>query len=159
MEAREFVIHVRRRWTLWILPVLAILYFLMVVALVVTNQKLMKGVTNEMLAYGGVGLFAVVFLVEIPFFLKRKAKLDATLEPADREWQDEAPEPMSAAPRAALDDEHVLTGETQQGMRVLEYSRPAKTQNKGAVYAKTYVPVTKEFVLRIETLAAERADL
>lgn len=157
MEAREFVIPVRRRWTLWILPTIAILYFIAVLALVMTDTRI-KGVSTDWLVWGGVGLFVVVFLVELPFFLRRKVRL--TPPPAEpSSWQDEAPEPQAAPTRASWDDELAATGETQQGMRVLEYSRPAKSRNKGAVYAKTYVPVTKEHVLRIETLAAERADL
>jgi hypothetical protein len=152
---RPFVIPLRRRWVLAILPALCILYFLVVLVLAVQGTKV-KGVTTDQLVLGGAALFLVTFLVEIPFFLRRRGARDdgpdAPYEPLD--LQDEPPE---ASVRA--DDEVALTSESQQGLRVLEYSRPAKSRHKGAVYAKTYVPVTKEHVLRVETLAAEGRDL
>ena len=55
----------------------------------------------------------------------------------------EAPEPSpmqaspdwSAPPAAAApgDDETLVTTESQQGLRVLEYSAPAKSRHRGAV--------------------------
>lgn len=150
--SRPFLIPVRRRWTLWILPVLALVYFAVVVALAVLNYKV-QGVTMEMLALGGVAFFALVILIELPFFLRRRVR-----EPR----AEEAPEAPFAEPEGAppaVDDEIVMTSETQQGMRVAEYSRPAKSRHPGAVYAKTYVPVTKDVVVRVETLVAEGADL
>jgi len=75
------------------------------------------------------------------------------------EWQ-AAPAPTAPVMMGApADDEKLVTGEMQQGLTVLEYSAPAKSRHRGAVYSKTYVPVTKEHVLRVETLAAEGADL
>lgn len=150
--SRPFVIPLRRRWVLAILPVICLLYFVVVMFLVMTGRKV-GGLTNDQLALGGAALFLLTFLVEIPFFLRRKGpRPEAPDEPLD--LQDEPPE--AAAPE---DDETLVTTETQQGLRVLEYSRPAKSRHKGAVYAKAYVPVTKEHVLRVETLAAEGADL
>lgn len=153
MESRQFVIPVRRRWTLWILPTIAILYFLAVIILVILGERV-RGVDTEMLVLAGVGLFVLVFLIELPFLLRRRAKIEEDAPPAY--------EPMMAAAPAEMaerDDEVLVTDESQKGLRVLEYSRPAKTVNKGAVYAKTYVPVTKEFVLRVETLAADRTEV
>lgn len=151
-DERPFLIPVDRRWTLLILPVLAALYFLFILYLGITRSQV-KGVSTDLLVLGGLAFFLVVVLLEIPFFLRKKAK---AAPPPAREWQAEPPEPMA---RAAADDERLMTDETQQGMRVLEYSAPAKSRNRGAVYAKTYVPVTKEWVLRVEDLAAEPREL
>ena len=107
----------------------------------------------DLLVLSGLAVFLLVAIVEIPFFLRRRPP--KAPEP-EREWQDEPPEPP---PTVAWDDEKLATDESQQGLRVLEYSAPAKSRNRGAVYAKTYVPVTKEHVLRIETMAAEPREL
>lgn len=155
MPNREFRIPVRRRWTLWILPALATIYFIAVLFLGATDRRV-RGVSNQTLVWIGLALFALVVLVEIPFFLTRRARSDLPAQETD--WQEEPAEPR-AVPPMDRDDEAVATGESQQGLQVLEYSRPAKSRNKGSVYAKTYVPVTKEHVLRVETLAAEPADL
>ena len=157
MTDRPFVIPLRRRWVLAILPVICLAYFGVVIALVAGGRSI-RGVSTDLLMLAGAALFLVTFLVEIPFFLRRKGpRPDGPEAPYEPDYQDEPPEPYAAPARE--DDETVLTAETQQGLRVLEYSRPAKSRHKGAVYAKTYVPVTKEFVLRVETLAAEGRDL
>ena len=155
---REFVIRVRRRWTLWILPVIALLYFAFVVYLAVARKEV-ANLPMQTLVLAGIGLFALVFLVEIPFLFRRKARAPAP-EPAPPQEEPSLWAPAPAEPmRATADDEFLVTTENQQGLRVLEYSAPAKSRHRGAVYAKTYVPVTKEHVLRVETLAAEGADL
>lgn len=151
---RPFVISLRRRWVLAILPILCVLYFVAVLVIVLRDVR--TGVSTDLLVLGGVGLFAFTVLFEIPFFFRRR-RARARPEPeAEPEFQDEPPEPMARAP---TDDEYLKTAESQQGLRVLEYSRPAKSRNRGAVYAKTYVPVTGDHVLRIETLAADTRDL
>ncbi|HWH08303.1 MAG TPA: hypothetical protein VNX21_03820 [Candidatus Thermoplasmatota archaeon] len=153
-DERPFLIPVKRRWTLLILPVLALVYFAFVVWLGATRTTV-RGVPMDYLVLGGLAFFLLVAVVELPFFLRRRPP-KAAPPPERAEWQDEPPEPVAAPAR---DDERLTTDETQQGMRVLEYSAPAKSRNRGAVYAKTYVPVTKEHVLRVETLAAEPAEL
>lgn len=149
-EFRPFVIKVRRRWLLWILPVLALLYFVAVIVLTVLDYRI-KGVTTEMLVLTGVGLFILVMLIELPFLMRRSAsrarKVKAT------------PSAATAPTNGRVDDELMTTEELQQGMLVLEYSAPAKSRNKNAVYTKTYVPVSTAHVLRIETAVADAADL
>lgn len=157
---RPFVIPLRRRWGLLILPVLCLLYFAGVIALAVLELAV-TGIPMDLLVLGGAGLFLLTVLVELPFFLRRRRPRARTLADAEPAYdapdlQDEPPEPRARLP---ADDELVVTSEQQQGLRVLEYSRPGKSRHRGAVYAKTYVPVTKEFVLRVETLAAEGRDL
>lgn len=152
-DERPFLIPVQRRWTLLILPILALLYFAFVVWLGVTRTSV-RGVSTDVLVLAGLALFLLVAVIEIPFFLRRRPKAEPA--PERPEWQDEPPEPAAAPLR---DDERLATDETQQGLRVLEYSAPAKSRNRGAVYAKTYVPVTKEHVLRVETMAAEPHEL
>lgn len=152
---RPFVITVRRRWLLLLLPILALLYFAAVVTLNVLDYRI-QGVTNQMLALGGLGLFVVVILIELPFFFRRSAPR----APRPRAEPAGAGAPASpAGPRVAWNDELLITQESQQGLRVLEYSNPAKRQNPSAVYTKTYVPVSAAHVLRIETLVAEPTDL
>lgn len=153
-EERPFVITVRRRWLLWVLPVLASLYFIAVMVIVLGNYRI-RGVSTDMLVLGGLGLFALVILVELPFLLRRRA-------PKRKKEPKEAP---PAAGEAALvgvagaNDEMMVTQESAQGLQVLEYSAPPKSQNPSAVYTKTHVPVTKSHVLRIETLVADVADI
>lgn len=152
---RPFVIPVRNRWTLWILPTLALLYFVAVIVLASLGLEV-EGVSNDVLVLGGVALFALVVLVEIPFLLRRRAPREEEPEAEAAEALDPyAPPPAYAPAPPRVDDETLVTDETQQGYRVLEYSSPAKSRQRGAVFAKTYVPVTKEHVLRVETLAAE----
>lgn len=153
---RPFLIPLRRRWALAILPVVCVLYFALVITLVALDRTV-SGLTHELLALVGAGLFLVTLLVEIPFFLRRRAKRVRAEPVEERALQDEPPEPLARGP--ALDHEFVTTSETQAGMRVVEYSRPAKSRNRGLVYAKTYVPVAKDVVLRVETPAAEPRDL
>lgn len=163
---KEFVIRVRRTWMLLILPILALLYFVAVVV-IIANQYDTRGITPEMLVLGGLGFFALVILIELPFFLRRKVRsaepvaaeaLEA--EPVVAEAEPYAPATAFAVPAPqGWDDERLTTTEVQQGLTVLEYSTPAKSRHKNAVYTKAYVPVSKQHVLRVETLAAEGADL
>jgi hypothetical protein len=155
--------RIRRAWLPFTLAVLCVLYFAGVLFLAATNRTI-SGVDNDQLALGGAALFVVTLLVQIPFFLRRRPKR----APAPQEEPEPMPEDMQEepleveAPRMEMerwDDEVRLTTEQQQGMVVLEYSRPAKSRHRGAVYTKAYVPVTKEHVLRVETLAAEGSDL
>lgn len=157
---RAFVIPLRRRWLLWILPILALLYFVAVLVLIVQDYRI-EGVTHETLALVGAGLFLLVALIEIPFLFRRRAPRPP---PPAESWTDEPPPPVPAAAepapaRAAADDEIRLTDESAQGLRVIEYSAPAKSRNRNAVYTKTHVPVSPTHVVRIETLVADAIDL
>jgi hypothetical protein len=78
---------------------------------------------------------------------------------ARRQGSDAAPA-WHAAPvaRVRAPDEIVMTGETVQGARVLEYSRPPKSEHAQAVYAKCLVPVQPGYVLRVEDLVADAKD-
>lgn len=152
-EERPFVISVRRPWTLWILPVVAGLYFLGVLLLNMLGYHI-EGVTTDMLVLGGVGLFALVILIQLPFLLRRRKKRQPKIKAR--------PAPAAAAPASArngADDELLITSESQQGLQVIEYSAPAKSRNANSVYTKTYVPVTGAHVLRVETLVADPADV
>lgn len=152
-EDRPFVITVRHTWTLWILPVIAAIYFLTIIVLNVLNYRI-KGVTDEMLVLGGVGLFVLVILIELPFFLRR----GRPKAPKPVKAKAVAPAPGTPATNG-WDDEILTTSESQQGLQVIEYSAPAKSRNANAVYTKTYVPVSGAHVLRIETLAADQTEI
>jgi hypothetical protein len=52
-------------------------------------------------------------------------------------------------------DEILVTADLWQGLRVLEYSRPPKGEASAAVYAKCFVPVDAQYVLRVEERVAE----
>lgn len=150
----------RRSWPFWVLFTLALLYFAAVTALVVLNVRI-KGVSYELLAQAGAAFFVVLVLLAIPYLIRRSPRRARAARAAVAPEADEPFEAPRAAPTGRVHeaDELLLTDETQQGLRVLEYSRPPKSTNKGAVYAKTYVPVTKEHVVRVETLAAESHEL
>ncbi|MFA5862841.1 MAG: hypothetical protein WDA16_14205 [Candidatus Thermoplasmatota archaeon] len=152
-EPRDYVIRVKRPWKLWILPSLAILYFVLILAMAIFRIEI-RNVPTQTLVLGGVAFFVLVILIELPLFVRRRVRVEAPPTPPPA--QDASATPMMGA---TGDDEHVMTAETQQGLRVIEYSAPAKSRNRGAVYAKTYVAVTKEHVLRVENLAAEPSEI
>lgn len=159
MAEKRFVIPVERRWTLLILPILALLYFLAVVTLAALDRTI-EGLGTETLVLIGAGLFGLVLLVELPFLFKKTVRIDDDQAAVLGATPVEAVPAYAPAPaRVERDDEARGTNETAQGMKVIEYSRPAKSRNRGSVYAKTMVPVTKEHVLRVETLAAEPREL
>lgn len=167
MAEKRFLIHVERPWTLLILPVLALLYFLAILLLVLLGYEI-TGIPTEYLVLGGAALFGLTLLIQIPYIIQRRERQETpapeTLEPEAAEPQHDAftpqqAEPTYAAPPAPRNDELLRTQETAKGLQVLEYSAPAKSRTPGAVYAKTMVPVTKEHVLRIETLAAEPHEI
>ena len=54
--------------------------------------------------------------------------------------------------------EYRLTNEDYKAHRVLEMSLPPKSQHRGAVYAKAYVAINDQYVLRVEDLVAERHE-
>lgn len=154
-EVRPFVIEVRRRWLLWILPIIATMYFIAVVVLTIVDYRI-RGVTTEMLALAGVGLFVLVMAFELPFFLRRRAPRapkPAKVKKARR------PEAESSPSSAYVDDELTTTNEKAQGLQVVEYSSPAKSRNQSTVYTKTYIPVSGAHVVRVETAVADASDI
>lgn len=152
-EERPFLIQVRRPWKLWILPVIAVLYFILIVTFAVMDLRI-EGVPMEYLVLGGLAVFILVMIIELPFLWRKRAQRAPRVKAAPMESA--APD---AASRNGWDDELLTTAETQQGMQVLEYSAPAKSRNRNSVYTKTYVPVTGAQVLRIESLVADASDL
>lgn len=161
---RPFVISVERTWKLYVLPVVALLYFIAIITLVVMGVSDVYAIPLEMFVWAGVILFAVVLLIQLPFLFKRRARkeveapVDVVEEPAYAPESSPAFE-LPMAESEVRDDEYFLTDETHKGLRVMEYSQPAKSMYRGAVYSKTMVPVTKEHTLRIENLAAEPHEL
>ena len=152
-ESRPFVIEVKRRWLLAILPILATIYFIAVIVLNVADYDI-QGVSDDLLVLGGVAFFVLVMLIELPFFLRRSAPKPARAKPTP------AAAPMrDVSSNGSVDDEYVITEEQQQGLQVLEYSAPAKSRNVNVVYTKTYVPVSQAHVIRVETAVADAADI
>lgn len=156
-SSRAFLI--RRLWLAWTLVVIALLYFAAVVTLVVLDYRV-QGVSYEMLALGGAGLFGLVALVLVFFLLrKRKPRAPRAAQEAEPSFDDAPVATRAFAASAPADDEVRLTDDSAQGLRVLEYSRPAKSRNRNAVYTKTHVPVSQAHVLRVETMVADASDL
>lgn len=153
---RAFVI--RRTWLAWTLVAICVLYFLVLTTIVVLDYRV-QGVTDQTLAMGGAGLFVLTALVLIPFLFRRKGAAPAKAVEEDAWEPAPASAPAAMRPRASWDDEIKLTDETAQGMRVIEYSWPAKSRNRQAVYTKTHVPVSSAHVVRVETMVAEARDL
>lgn len=127
----------------------AFAYFAWVVLLgtgAVALPGLEPGVRLEDWALGGVALLLVLLGVLVADAARaRRAGPQAPAAPA-------LPE---GGARLWERDEVVATGETWHGLRVLEYSRPPKSEHGPAVYAKCYVPVDEAYVLRVESLVAE----
>lgn len=160
MVEKRFLIPVQRRWKLLILPILALLYFAAVLLLAAFGYEV-QGVTMEQLVLGGAAFFLVVLVLELPFVFKKKVRQEPELveeEPPVAEPVESFSEPETFT-RPPSNDEMLVTSEVVKDLRVLEYSAPSKSLHSGAVYAKTMVPVTKEHVLRVETLAAEDYEL
>jgi hypothetical protein len=105
---------------------------------------------QDWMQYGAV-LMAVLLLVLLAWWRLRPSE-------AAEARQEAAPAPAYEAPEASgswVPDEIVLTSDEWHGRRVLEYSRPPKSEAPAAVYAKVVVPVDEQFVLRVEDRIAE----
>lgn len=137
--------------------VVAVLYFLWVALLglrVIALPSLEPTITPADWAVSAAVLFLILLVV---LFLEYRR----TQRPG---YQAEG----AAAPRAAYApapaqtrwpaDEMVVTAESVQGRRVLEYSRPPKSEHPQAVYAKCLVPVDSQLALRVEDLVAEAKE-
>lgn len=166
---RRFLVNVERPWKLWIIPILALLYLVWIVLLVTASVE--TGVEDTVWVYAGLGLFAVLLLIELLLLFTRRAKKQKVARAAPMVAERlEEPEPEvdpmarailgtpAAARQRGPDAEIRATMDEHKGKRVLEVSIPPKSANKGAVYAKAYVPVDDAFVLRIEDLVAQRAE-
>lgn len=131
--------------------VVATLYFLIVVALgvnLVAIPALTRVADLPTLALVGAALFGLFILVLLVQLVRGRQREEA------RQVQASAVA-VPAPARRRGEDEYVVTSDEHQGLRVIEYSHPPKSQNKGAVYAKCLVPVSREFVLRVEELIAK----
>ncbi len=162
---RRFLIPVRRTWKLWIWLLLALLALGALLAIVLVPIR--TGVKEEALVLGVSGFFVLLVLVQLlllPTVKVRRPKANrattAPARPAPVEALDApADAPEAPAPPATLargDVEYRLTPEDFKGRRVLELSIPPKAANPGAVYAKAYVAIDAQHVLRVEDLVATK---
>lgn len=149
-----------RSWTLWFIPVLATLYFVWILLVALGTVKT-PSVDLRTWAIAGMVLFGILLLLEILLLLRRKGPEEAApvAEPAADETVIPYAQPGVRAGADKLEAEIVATGEQWKGLRVLEVSIPPKSRNKGGVYAKSYVQVAPELVLRVEDLVADRRDV
>lgn len=139
------------------LPAVALLvgalYFLWVVLLVfrlVAVPGLEPSITVVDWANLGALIMVVLLILLVADHLRSRRPLpEGAAQPEERGE-------ISGAPR--ITDEIVVTAETWQGRRVLEYSRPAKSERPASVYAKCLVPIDSQLVLRIEDLVAEARE-
>lgn len=137
--------------------VVAILYFLFVLALGI-NLFAIPAIQSRVrigdLVLAGSVLFVVMALALVVMLFRRRQAFEA-IEAETEAEEIRAAESAVVRPR---DDEVVVTNDSYQGLRVLEYSHPPKSQNKGAVYAKCYVPVARDSVVRLEDLIAREGE-
>lgn len=177
----RFLIPVERKWKLWIPPVLAVLYFAFVLTVLIGQWDLRIANQEEVLVIGGLAVFGVLAVWELLLLPGRRAKKSKARrgrsppprarEPVESEPDDEdainayAPPPAAERPAAApsraqgLDAELVDTGESRNGLAVLEVSVPPKSRHRGAIYSKAFIVVDDRFVLRVEDLVADREEL
>lgn len=176
---RRFLIPVRKKWKLWIWPVLALLYVAWV--MLVVMLPLNTGVPDQIWVLGGVGLFAFLIFVQLLLLptvkvrrkKQKRARAAAAAAPTEAEpmmADDSAYAPPVEAlieeeravhpvpPQVASDAEFRMTGDEHRGRRVLEVSMPPKTLNPGAVYSKAFVALDEGFVLRVEDLVADATE-
>lgn len=158
-----------RTWTLWLIPVVATLYFVWVLMVGLGNVRTPTVDIGTWVLLGLV-IFGVLFVLELLLLVRRKEKDGApAVEPADAGSTIPAYLPPGEAaangsafapppPRERADAEWIATSEMYRGLRVLEVSMPPKSRNKGGVYAKSYVAVGPDAVVRIEDLVADKAD-
>ena len=146
----------RRRVSLpLVVLVVGVLYFVWVALLglrIVILRSLEPTITPEDWAVGGAVLMLLLLVLLVVDFQRSKRNLYE--EPAA------AAAPAYAPPPATrwVPDELVVTAETVQGRRVLEYSRPPKSERPAAVYAKVLIPIDAQLVLRVEDLVAEARE-
>lgn len=142
-ESPRFVLGIRRTWVLWILPVVGLLLVVLIVAM--SLRWIPYIFTDDMDAWAVAATAILVFiaLIEALLMLRRRPKR-------------QAPEPVEEAPasQVASDIELRATSESKEGKRVVEASLPPKSLYAGGIYAKTYVPVSSDVVLRVEDLIA-----
>ncbi|MGQ0536857.1 MAG: hypothetical protein ACT4PT_12405 [Methanobacteriota archaeon] len=140
---------------LWALFTISIIYFLWIV-LVVTEAirvRPLDSVTDAQWVLSGIVVFLLVLLLEF-LYLRKRGVGAAQRAAAGVEVVAESPVPTRVT-KAGIHDEYVTTNDLYQGKRVLEYSKPPKSQHSEAVYAKTYVDVGGGLALRVEELVAE----
>ncbi|MHB8587022.1 MAG: hypothetical protein ACYDDF_14430 [Thermoplasmatota archaeon] len=145
-----------RSWVIWTLPVIATLYFIWVLAVFMQYVRT-PSVAFDTWVNGGLALFVIIIVVELLLLIRRKPAMDAMAETSE-----EVAIPPYAAPTAPAppgDAEVRATGEQYKGMKVVEVSLPPKSQNRGGIYAKAFVEVSPEIVLRVESLVAGREDV
>lgn len=144
--------------------VIAVLYFLWAALLglgIIALPALEPTITPADWAVFGALLFLVLLILLAVEY--RRTRGGTYEPPAPAAGHRAAATTPQAAPAAApssrwIPDELVVTAETQQGRRVLEYSRPPKSEHPRAVYAKCLVPVDPQLVLRVEDLVAEAKE-
>ncbi|MBI4394117.1 MAG: hypothetical protein HY556_10045 [Euryarchaeota archaeon] len=145
---KEFVVQVKTPLLLIILPVLALVVFLVVVGINsgIIDSRAIGNVPFETYVYGGTAVMAVLLVAEMILLLQRAAEPEAV---------ETALEPIPLVDKRDELGELVLTQDNHQGRQVVEYSRPPKSRNKGAIYVKTFIELDGKYVLRAEEMIAE----
>lgn len=139
-----------RGWNVPLLAfVIALAYFVWVALLgmnIIALPGLEPGIQLGDWVLGGVALMILLLLLLVVWAMGNR---QGTAEGAVAE------EPPAEYGPPRYEDELVVTAEEWRGMRVLEYSRPPKSEAPAAVYAKCYVPVDGSYVIRVEDRVAE----
>ncbi|HVL88111.1 MAG TPA: hypothetical protein VM681_08945 [Candidatus Thermoplasmatota archaeon] len=132
--------------------VVATVYFLFVLALginLLAVPALQRTVSLADFVLAGSVLFMLIIVAFLVLLVRGRGASAAQAAISG------APTAVPTVVRRRGDDEYVVTNDEFQGMRVLEYSHPPKSKNQGAIYAKALVPVTREYVLRVEEIIAQ----
>jgi len=170
MTARRFWLNVPRGF-LWGVLAVVLLYFVWLVLIagrIVVIRRRTQFIDPVVWVWVGLGVFGLALLLGVLSIIPSRGR--GAAGPRDEQPLEaipaaasgyEAPPPMasSASHRVRGDVELRVANEDYKGKRVLELSTPPKSVNRGAVYAKAYVPVDEAYVLRIEDLVAERRDV
>jgi hypothetical protein len=162
-EQGEFVLH-WRAWTIWALPIVATVYFVWLLALYLNYVKT-EAITYSTWTNLGLVIFAIVIVCELLLLWRRQPTRVASTTPEESgevSIQPYAPynaQAAAVAPRMATDAEVRATAEQYKGKRVIEVSLPPKSMNKGGIYAKAFIDIEPDMVVRIESLVASREDV
>ena len=169
MAARRFWLNVPRGF-LWGVLAVVLLYFVWLVLIagrIVVIRRRTQFIDPVVWVWVGLGVFGLALLLgifaAIPTRGREARRDEAPLEAipaAAARYEAPPPAPSAASTRRGRGDVELrVANEDYKGKRVLELSTPPKSDHKGAVYAKAYVPVDDAYVLRIEDLVADRRDV
>ena len=118
----------------WLALAVAILYFVWIVLIATEAVRVqaLNSIEDRSWVLSGIAIFAIA-LVLVSLHLSRKTVTSAEAASDAADIVEEAPV-TGRTTRAGLTDEYISTNDLYQGKRVLEYSRPPKSQQQPSVF-------------------------